>query len=285
MFTEPAGDEILMAHRKNDKIDLHVHLFPERLFKAVWNYFEFFNWNVHHELVEDISKTLKAHGITKAVGLSYPHKKGISENLNLFMESVGKNNDMFYPFASVHPDDENFKQYTDYALDSPYIFGFKFQPLVQRFDINDNRLDYLYKQCIERDVPLTIHIGTGPINMEFVGPQFFRRLMKKYKDLRVCVPHMGAMEYNDFLYMLDDHPNMYLDTTMINTRTDLFDTTYYGDMDKLLSHTDRICFGSDWPNVPYPYQEALDSIERFGFSKENVDQIFNENAITFLNIN
>ncbi|MBU0992585.1 MAG: amidohydrolase [Proteobacteria bacterium] len=267
-----------------DRIDLHVHVFPEKMFKAVWDYFEFFGWNVHHQLAGQIAATLMSHGITQAVALSYPHKKGIAGSLNRFMASLASDHPIFIPFASVYPDDDDFREIVDFSLTSPHIFGFKFQPLVQQFDINDPRLDYLYENCMERDMPLIIHIGSGPMNHEFVGFDYFKKLMRRFETLRVCVPHMGLTEYNEFLYMLDDHPKMFLDTTMINTRTDFFDTIYHGDTETLMKHADRICFGSDWPIVPYHYQEAIDSVSRFGFTEEQLNHVFYENALTFLNL-
>lgn len=267
-------------------IDLHVHLFPERMFEAVWRYFETLDtlWDVHHEHPDRIAKTLAAHGVTRAVGLSYPHKIGVAESLNLFMESIGRSHPIFLPFASVHPDDHNFRQYADYALDSPYLFGFKFQPLVQKFDLNDPRLDYFYEQCLERDTPITMHIGTAPTTNEFLGVRHFRKLMRRFPDLRVCVPHMGGFEYDDFLVMLEDHPKMFFDTTMINTSTHVFDTAFKGDRERLMRHADRVCFGSDWPMVPYAYQVALDSLERFGFLPDALRKVTRDNALRFLNL-
>ena len=221
-------------------IDLHVHIFPERMFQAVWKYFESRGWDVHHEQVGHIQSTLSFYGVSRAVGLSYPHKVGIAESLNRFMESVGRDYSMFLPFASVHPEDTDFRSYVDYALDSPRIHGFKFQPLVQRFDVNDPRLDYLYEQCLERDVPIIMHIGSGPYSNEYVGPDHFQKLMRRFDRLRICVPHMGAPEYDVFLSMMDDHPRMFLDTTMINTPTDLFDTSFTGSREMLGCPPDKI---------------------------------------------
>lgn len=265
-------------------IDAHVHLFPERMFLAVWKYFESHDWPVHREQVEQIAQTLRGHGVSLAVGLAYPHKLGVAGSLNRFMEQVGASDALFWPFASVHPEDEDFTQVVEHALASPHLHGFKFQPLVQRFDINHPKLDLLYERCTEQDVPLTMHVGTGPLENPFVGPAHFRRLLARYPDLRVCVAHMGAPEYDDFLELMDDHPKMYLDTTMIQTRTDLFDTTFRGDPERLARHADRICFGSDWPNVPYPYAEALDSVSRFDLPAEEIAAIRGSNARRFLKL-
>jgi predicted TIM-barrel fold metal-dependent hydrolase len=272
---DPAGGEI---------IDLHVHLFPERMFVAVWEYFESRGWGVHREQVEQIARTLRSHGLRLAVGLSYPHKPGVAGPLNRFMEEVGRADTLFWPFASVHPDDDDFEAVVEHALASEHLHGFKFQPLVQRFDVNHPRLDHLYRACLERDLPITMHIGSGPVANEFVGPAHLTRLLGRFPDLRICVPHMGAPEFDAFLALLDDHPNLFLDTTMIQTRCDLFDTRFRGDPDRLARHAERICFGSDWPNVPYPYAEALASVERFGFSSEMLPGVLATNARRFLRL-
>jgi len=262
--------------------DLHVHLFPVPMFMAVWEYFETRGWSVHREHVEAVDRTLAAHGVEVATALSYPHKPGVARPLNRFMESVGQRFPRFRPFASVHVEDEDLEDEIRRVFESPHLHGFKFQPLVQRFDVNDRRLDPLYQGCLELEVPLIMHMGTAPISNEFVGFAHFRRLIERYPELRVCVAHMGGFEFDEFLGLLDDHPNMYLDTTMINVTTDLFDTSWRGDAERLARHADRICFGSDWPNVPYDYQEALDSVPRFPLSAEAQKLVRWDNALQFL---
>lgn len=263
-------------------VDLHTHVFPRRMFEAVWEYFETRDWPVHREYVEDMAATLTAHGVTRAVGLSYPHKPGVARSLNRFMMEVGERVPLFRPFASVHPEDDDLRETIDEALASPHIHGFKFQPLVQRFDVNDPRLDALYEPCRERRIPITMHIGSGPVANEFVGVPHFTKLMRRFPDLRICVPHMGAPEFADFLALLDDCPNMFLDTTMVNTRTTLFENTWRGDGERLARNADRVCFGSDWPNVPYSYQEAIDSVRRYPFAEEHLPLVYRENALRFL---
>lgn len=266
----------------NGIIDLHLHLFPRRMFEAVWEYFETRDWPVNREHVEDIERTLRAHGVSAAVGLSYPHKPGVARSLNRFMMDVGERFPVFRPFASVHVDDDDLRETIDEALASPFIFGFKFQPLVQCFDVNDARLEYLYERCRERRFPITMHIGSGPTANAFVGPAHFVRLMRRFPDLRICVPHMGAPECDTFLAMLDDYPEMYLDMTMINTNTTLFENTWRGDAERLARHAHRVCFGSDWPNVPYAYREAIDSVARFPIPPEKIAAVFRDNALRFL---
>lgn len=254
------------------------------MFEAVWDYFETRSWSVHHEHVDQVAGTLKANGIELACALAYPHQRRVAHSLNGFMESVGQRYPLFHPFGCVHVDDEEIDADVDHVISSPHIHGFKFQPLVQKFSVNDPRLEHLYLRCVETDTPLIMHMGTAPISNAFVGFTHFVKLMQRHPLLRVCVSHMGAFEYDEFLHALDDFPNMYLDTTMINVRTGLFDTTWRGNEELLLKHRNRICFGSDWPNVPYPYEEALASVARFPLPPEARTLVLRENARRFLHL-
>lgn len=262
--------------------DLHLHVFPSRMFEAVWRFFEGYDWAVHHEYAADIARTLTAHGVSRATALSYPHKPGVARSLNRFGEELAQEFPVFLPFGSVHVEDPDLRSVVDEAIASPFLRGFKFQPLVQEFDVNDPRLDYLWGACQEARFPLLMHIGTAPYANAFVGIEHFDGLMARFPGLRVCVAHMGAYETEAYLDRLDRVEDLWLDTAMINVRTDLFDTTWRGDAAALVRHADRICFGSDWPNVPYPYAEALDSIGRFPLPSEALPGLLGDNARRFL---
>ena len=261
---------------------MHTHAFPKGWFEAVWSYFETRGWAVHRQYVGDIQKTLTSHGIDKAVALSYPHAKGVVQKLNHFMIQLVKDHPFFIGFGSVHIDEDDFDSIMDEVFQN--LSGFKFQPLVQCFDINHSKLDPLYDRCVAHDFPILIHAGTAPTANDYVGFKHFQTLMKNYPDLRVCVAHLGAFECEKFLHLCKDHPNMYLDTAMIQVKCELLDTFYHGDEDLLKSCADRICYGSDWPNVPYDYQECLASIERFPFSQKERQAMRGVNGARFLKL-
>lgn len=254
------------------------------MFEAVWRYFETRGWAVHHEHAADIARTLAAHGVSRAVALHYPHRPGVAADLNRFAEDLAQAHPVFHPFAAIHVDDADLRAEVDRVIASPHLHGLKFQPLVQDFDVNDPRLDYLYAACTEAGFPLLQHLGTAPVACPWVGVAHLDRLLARFPDLRVCVAHMGAFETEAFLERLDRHPGLFLDTTMINVRTDLFDTTWRGDPAALLRHAGRIAFGSDWPDVPYPYQEALDSVARFPLPPEALPALRAGSARRFLRI-
>ena len=78
---------------------------------------------------------------------------------------------------------------------------------------------------------------------------------------------MGSFETRRFFGLMERCPNLYLDTTMafapirhehrkIDTRLNRISVPN----DDLLRWQDRIVFGSDFPNLPYPYEEERDAL-------------------------
>ena len=74
---------------------------------------------------------------------------------------------------------------------------------------------------------------------------------------------MGAPEYAEFLALVEAHPNLRLDTTMVFT--DFFDVEapYPDDLlPRLADLGDRVLLGSDFPTIPYPYLDQLEGLAR-----------------------
>jgi predicted TIM-barrel fold metal-dependent hydrolase len=96
---------------------------------------------------------------------------------------------------------------------------------------------------------------------------------------------MGAFDTQGFVDLLDVHPNLYVDTTMALTPKA---AAYVGAdpaaiTDALLvRHQDRILFGSDFPVIPYDYDEE----RRWAWERPLPDtvrvKIFRDNARRFL---
>ena len=101
----------------------------------------------------------------------------------------------------------------------------------------------------------------------------------------VVVAHMGAFESDAFLALLDDHPNLYVDTTMALApaaqRYVGADPAVITDA-ALIRYQDRILFGSDFPLIPYDYEEE----RRWAWDRSLPDavrrKIFHDNAARLL---
>ena len=55
--------------------------------------------------------------------------------------------------------------------------------------------------------------------------------------------------------------------------------------EELLSHEDRVLYGSDFPNIPYDYSCAIEGLLNLNLPKPFYEKVFYENAKRIFKIN
>ena len=263
-------------------VDFHVHLFPDRLFDAIWRQFVAdYGWNVLHQLYwRESLAYLRRRGVGTAVYSNYAHRPGIARGLNDWNLNVLAETPSLYCFAAFHPEDDDGLAMAATLLDHPRILGFKLQLLVQRFFPDDERLFPLYELVMAKGKRLLFHVGTGPVGNEFVGVVPFRRLLARYPGLPAIIAHMGALEYGAFGELLADHPRLYMDTafSFLPRLGSMFDL---GD-DFLERYRDRILYGSDFPNILFPREDEIDTLLNLNLSQAFYDAVFRDNGLCLI---
>lgn len=247
--------------------DTHVHIFPPRVFVAIQRWFDTNSWNIRYRLETDaIIETLRAGGVEKMVGLAYSHVPGMARALNDFMAEVAaRHPEVLIPFGTVLPGEDGAKEELARALDDLGFRGIKIHCHVQNIAADDPRLIPVFEAIAERDKVLLIHCGRGPRipgyptdPHTFCTPERFRRAIARFPEAKVIVPHLGFDEESAYLQLLDEFPNLYLDTTMAVGG-------YLGntpDWSALAKHSDRILYGSDFPNLPYEWTLEIERLRR-----------------------
>jgi predicted TIM-barrel fold metal-dependent hydrolase len=136
----------------------------------------------------------------------------------------------------------------------------------------------MYEMVMDKGKYLLLHVGNGPVGNEYVGLDHFKKLMKRYPELPAIVAHMGAYEYKGFMDMLDDNPNMYLDTAFAFFKE--FDGKGSYDLGKeaLECYRKRILYGSDFPNLILPRESEIETLLNYGLSDEFYEGVFFENG-------
>ncbi len=273
-----------MAHLPEKIIDFHVHLFPDRLFESIWRFFDKnYGWRVLHQIYyRECVAYLRERGIGPIVYSNYAHKPGVARGINAWNVKVLEEIPDTYCFAAYHPGDEDALSMAAELLDHPRILGFKLQLLVQRFYPHDERLMPLYELVIEKKKRMLLHVGTGPVGHEYVGLAHFRNLLDRFPELPVNVAHMGALEYQGFIELLDDHPGMYLDTAF--TFYPGFEGSFNLGPEYLERYQDRILYGSDFPNLILPREMEIDCLLGYGLPQTFYDKVFFSNAWDLIGI-
>jgi uncharacterized protein len=259
-------------------IDFHVHLFPDKLFDAIWaSFLKNYNWDIIHKYYyAECIRRLRSGGVDTIVYSNYAHRAGIAEGLNRWNEKILSEYHNLYCFAAYHPDDESALEMAQRLLENPQVLGFKLQLLVQNFYPHDERLFPLYEMVIRKNKRILFHTGTGPVGNKYVGLEHFVRAMEKFPELPANVAHLGAHEYHGFLDMLDHYPAMYLDTAFC-----FLPEPYAGynlSSEYLEKHKSRILYGSDFPNLITPREAEIDNLLKLNLSQDFYNKVFYDNG-------
>src|SRR5207237_10822162 len=162
------------------------------------------------------------------------------------------------PPATPPPDAPRLPGGAGEALDDLRRSGFKLHFSVHRVYPDDPRLYPVYERAEAEGRVFVLHVGTAPYRDAYTGVGRFRRVMERFPRLRVCVAHLGAFESAAFLQLTDQYPALYVATTLALCP---LAERYVGIRGasitnaQLLRHQDRIVFGSDFPLIPYDYDE------------------------------
>lgn len=263
-------------------VDIHTHLHPPWLFKAIRRWFaERSTWRLEHPTEPaQVAAALHAHGIARFVFFSYAHKAGLAREINAWLADTARGLPGAVALGTVHPDDADCLDVAEEALAGHGFPGLKVHINVQRFAPDDPRMLPVYERVRALGRFVLMHVGTAPWPGAHDGFDGFARLMARLPDLRVVVAHMGAFETPRFLEALTRHPNLHLDTTMAFAEASPL-RVEIGD-DDLVRWQDRICFGSDFPNLPYAYEEERRPLWRRGLPAAVYAKIFRDNALRLL---
>jgi predicted TIM-barrel fold metal-dependent hydrolase len=262
-------------------IDSHVHLFPPRVFAAIWRWFDRNAWKIAQKLqAEQILQNLADVGVDRVVGLAYSHVPEMARTLNHFMSELARVHPMLIPLGTVLPGEPDATSIVDEALRLG-LRGFKIHCHVQRVAPDDARLDPIYARAAAAKVPIVIHAGRGPClpgyaihPAELCSVDATRRALERHPDLTLVVPHLGYDEEAAYFALLDQFSNLYLDTTMM--LADYFPIRI--DPSLLVKHSDRVLFGTDFPNIPYEYGRERAWIEKH-ISSPAREKILGTNAL------
>ena len=270
-------------------IDAHTHLHPPRLFAAIRRWFdEHTDWNLHGPTEPAaVAAALRAADVERFAFFSYAHRPGMARALNRWLRDAAAQLPDGIPLATVHAGDDDPGGIVDEACGDWGFAGLKLHIQVQRFYPDDPRMRDVYARLAAPDRALVIHVGTGPHTSEFTGLTRFARVLEEVPTLRAAICHMGAFETRAALRLLDRYPHLHLDTTMALTPASTpftgIDPGVVPDAD-LIRYADRILFGSDFPNLPYPYEEERRGLWSRDLPLTVYERIFHDNARRFFRL-
>jgi predicted TIM-barrel fold metal-dependent hydrolase len=265
-------------------VDAHVHLFPDKMFEAIWRWFDTYAWNIRYRLhTEQVVDFLVHKGVKRFCALHYAHKAGMARSLNAYVAEVARAHREIIPLGTVMPGEPDARAIVREALGPLGLRGIKLHCHVQGMPADDPRIDDVYEVCADVGRPVIIHAGRQPVLsgypvdvLAICNVDRVERVLQRHPKLTLVVPHLGVDEYEGYESLLDRYENLWLDTTgVLGSAMGLL-----GPPSSLFpGRASRLLYGTDFPNIPYVWDRELKSALAAGLSPEVQHAFFAGNAL------
>ena len=269
-------------------IDAHVHIFPEKIFTSIRKWFDDHAWQIRYRMnTSRIIEFLLSHGIKHVVALQYAHKPEIARQLNRYMaDQCSAFEGRVTGMATVCPGEDGAVKILQEAFDAG-LGGLKLHVHVQCFDMNSDIMNPIYECCQLNRKPMVIHAGREPKSTAYrcdpyqlCSAQKVEKIIENFPDLKICVPHLGLGELSAYRQLIEKYDNLWLDTTMA--------IAGYLPAEEEIAlggyRSDRIMYGSDFPNIPYEWDRELKVLAADNLSDEVLERIAYKNAADFFDL-
>ncbi len=267
-------------------IDLHTHIFPERIAKKTVEFLAqkggippFSNGTDEGLLCE-----MEKGGVDIAVTLPVVTSPKQFESINRFAAEINERYKesprRLISFGGIHPDCEDVERKMAWIAEQGFL-GIKLHPDYQETFIDDERYIKILKEAKKNDLIAVTHSGVDggyrglPVRCT---PDRVKRVIDKVDHNRLVFAHLGANERAEEVYTTLCGADVYFDTAYVLRFTEremLLKIIEKHGADKILFATD-----SPWSSI----EGDVKRIKSLGLDKQTEEKIFYKNAKALLRI-
>lgn len=257
-------------------IDFHTHIFPEELAgKAVSFIGSHYGIRMKgNGLIEGLLKSADEAKIERMVILSSATKPSQTATVNRWMAERQRENQRFIAFGTVHPHSRHLAAELEDMM-ALGLRGIKLHPDFQAFNIDDPRMDVVYRTVGGR-LPILMHVGDP--NLDHSSPTRLRRVIDRFPDLRIVAAHLGG--YSRW----DEARRTILGLPVwIDTSSALWCMPPEEAEDIIRSHgVGRVVFGTDYP--VHDHATEMVYFNRLALTQAERQAILHDNAAALLGL-
>jgi hypothetical protein len=180
--------------------------------------------------------------------LRYGDTVGVEGEDSTTAAAVSRWPDKLVGFAYLDPRRPDCMARLRESVETLGLKGVKYGPIYNGVPLDDPRLEPVYRYLIERDLPLTLHMGTTYTRLhaaELGRPLHVEALALRHPELKVVMAHMAHPWYEECAIVVRRQPNVYAEISAIYYRR----WQFYNVMMAVQEYrvADKIFFGSDFP--------------------------------------
>lgn len=266
-------------------IDSHCHIYPGKIAKKAVGATDMFYGTdslfcgVSEELLSEGEKSGYDAFVVQSVATS---EKQV-ESINSFIRGTEKNGKgRIFGLGTLYPGGENTKKAVEQIL-SLGLHGVKLHPDIQRFYIDDPKVDEIYSLCEDCNLPILMHMGDARYG--YSDPERLAAVAKKFPRLKVVAAHLGGWSvWEKAVKTLAGKENIMFDlSSCVRTekRTEaLGNIPYLSEkrFGEIIGEygTDRVLFGTDYPM--WSLSDEINAFLALGLSEKDNRMILSENA-------
>ncbi|MFQ5933852.1 MAG: amidohydrolase family protein [Dehalococcoidia bacterium] len=287
-------------------IDAHLHIYETReegqQAKAgyhIWEYGE--KPDVHFSQyggnLEDALDAIDKAGFSKAVvvnlfsgspGERSPDMADQLKEYNRWGCDLARPHSQLVPYISTDPSilpGEEGAAHVREMAENHGARGVKLHPLLQQFEMGDERMWPVYETCVDLGIPIVSHSGPARDGRPYGTPKAFAAVLQRFPDLKLVLAHMGGGAWRETLEIAGSYPHAYFDCCEIMEWTGSSNGPTYEQLAQLIKEIgpERVLMGSDFPWYDLDRSVKL-VMELPGLSQEEKEGILGANAIRILDL-
>jgi hypothetical protein len=263
-------------------IDFHTHIFPDEIAeRALLQLSEHSgDYRPHTDgTLSGLLSSMEEAGIALSLVANIATKPTqVVPILEYCKKIKGKR---IYPLISLHPHTP-YRQIQEVIKDAKAsgIYGVKFHPMYQDFEIDSSRMFSIYEIIIKEGLFVVFHTG---YDIAFPGNhngdlERLARLARHYPELKIVATHLGGWRQWDRINEITGYENVYTEISM--SMTEMSDEEFLKTFSAF--NPERVFFGTDSPWTDQ--REMVERVLNLPLDDDLKEKILYKNAISFLQV-